>query len=174
MNQAYLVTGPESSGTCYLAQLLIDAGCTGRPGGPQPFDGPGYSIVIPEPRPQFVVVQRSLPHGGKWPDLHGNVLDLRRQGYGVTILILSRDQFCHELAQRAAEHSLSKAQHLLNVSAAWREVFSVVLGSAVEFVVVPYSSLGRWEYRHWLATHLALPGRFDAPYTDGDQKYLEA
>lgn len=173
MKRAYLVTGAESSGTCYLTRLLIYAGCAGKPGGPQPFDGPGYSIVVPEPKPNLVVVQRSLPHGEQWPDLKGNIGDLRRQGYFVTVLVLARDSFCQEKSHLAAGHSKSHRQFTDTLSLAWREVFAAVLGCTVDFIVVPYHSLGRPEYRKWLAAELGLPGQFEEPFADADTKYYE-
>lgn len=174
MRRAYIVTGAESSGTCFLTQLLLDAGCVGKAGGHQPYDATIYGVSIPEPRPSFVAVQRSIPHAQTWVNLGLIVDELRRCGYFVTMLLPVRDPHCQQQSQLTQHHAESVEQYTTNITAAWREAFAVILGRAVDFVVVPYQSLEREQCRRWLEQRLGLPDTMTTPFVDGDAKYLEA
>lgn len=169
--RAFLVCGPESSGNCYLTRLLCEAGCAGRGAGEQPFDGPGCSVVVPEPRPPLVAVVRSFPHGGTWPDLASQVQQLRDQGYRVMVLVTVRDQHSQFLSQLRAGHADSWPEYTSRYVRAYRDIFSGVLASGAAFLLVPYACLGRERYRDMLRGILELPGPFLEPFIDGDAKY---
>lgn len=168
--RAYLVCGPESSGNCYLTRLLVEAGCVGRGAGVQPFDGPGYSIEIPHPRPERIAIVRSLPHAGIWLDIEEQIRQLYHQGYRTTILVPIRDQYSQERSQLAAQHAHCRRDYLANQCRAYG-IICDILSAGFDFLFVPYACLGRPDYRVWLRDYLQLPGEFIEPFTDGDTKY---
>jgi hypothetical protein len=85
-NTAYLVLGPERSGTRLLTKLLMQAGCTGSNLHKQPLD----REIPPDAGP--LVWRRSFPHGKEWPVVSDLVQALARAGYhDVVALVMVRD-----------------------------------------------------------------------------------
>ena len=175
MNKAFLVTGPESSGTCYMTRLLIGSGCAGVAGGPQPFDGPEYSIAFPDGQelPPLLAIQRSMPHAGEWPDIADILKTLWEHEYDVTVLIMVRDGFSQEASYQRTFRTKTHAEYMSLIAHAWVKIFAgITRGLYPPFVVVPYQSLGCPHYRKWLADALGLPP-FVEPFIDGDAQYKE-
>src|SRR5215831_1955795 len=87
--KAFLVFGPESAGTKFLAGLLQDGGCHGSDTHEQPFDTWEFGNQTP------IVWRRSFPHTPYhlWPNIELDILKpLRAHGYSdVVILVISRD-----------------------------------------------------------------------------------
>src|SRR6266540_4276722 len=99
MKRAYLVLGPESSGTRFVTKLLIDAGCLGDGDHEQRLDKPGdqsrellEEALLPHDETP-IVWRRSYPHGGQWVDISQAVGQLRRKGYDVHAVVTTRDWF---------------------------------------------------------------------------------
>lgn len=153
MNQAYLVLGPESSGTRLVTKLLIDAGCFGDGGHEQRLDkeGDATKSLIEEARlPQDgpVVWRRSYPHGGSWVDISKAVVQLRRHGYKVTAVITTRDWF-PMIRSQIKEHSGHVNRYDTgeqNAQKAYRKIFAD-LPADVPFVMASYDSIGRFGRR---------------------------
>lgn len=92
--RAFLVIGPESSGTKFLTSLFLQAGCQGDKGHEQRWDR-----QVPTVSP--VVWRRSYPHGGEWPDLGAMMAQL--DGYEVRVIVIIRSlQFTVESRKRRA------------------------------------------------------------------------
>ena len=83
--RAYLVLGPEGSGTKLVTRLFVEAGCQGEWSHKQKFDREG-------PAGELVVVRRSYPHNGSWPNLKtlaGQLLE-----YEVRAVVMIRTYRC--------------------------------------------------------------------------------
>lgn len=168
---AVIVCGPESSGNRLLTSLLVQAGCKGCGHTSQPFDGPGFSLALPKDLPKKLVYFRSLPHGGVWIDLAADIGKLRSAGYNVSVLVTCRDQRAQELSQQQT-HERTASEYRANYRKAYLHAFSAIIATEAEYLMVPYSSLGRQSYRNWLCGQLGLPtGMMTLPFLDGDQKY---
>lgn len=76
--KAFLVVGPEGSGTYLLWEALASAGC-------------GIDI---EKKPENYTVRYSMPHAGKWIEVGFMMLGLIQRGYEVWPLIILRDWYC--------------------------------------------------------------------------------
>lgn len=133
--RAYLVLGPESSGTRLMTSLLIEAGCYGDAGHVQRWDK-----NLPDFEP-CIVWRRSLPHGGKWPDVGQLIARLQDSGYTVTAVIMSRDWHAMSRSQVDAGHTLDPAGAIANIQEAYRLIFEAINPTALRFELVNYESL---------------------------------
>lgn len=177
LRRAFVVVGPESSGNKHLTATLTAAGCAGQAptDGPQPFDGPGHAFVLPEVLPQQLAVMRSFPHGNQWPDLAAMVTTLREKEYTVTVLVMVRDGYAVERSHLGTGgHADSVEQSRGYVREAYRRIFAGLQAVDAEFLLVPYTSLGRAKYRRWLGERLGLDLSRGPEFRDGDAKYLAA
>lgn len=85
---AYLVVGPESSGTRLVTRILMAAGCGGSDKHRQPFD-----LEVPSGLSNLVW-RRSFPHRGVTPDLEDLVVKLNEAGYiDVSAVVTHRDMY---------------------------------------------------------------------------------
>jgi hypothetical protein len=96
--KAFLVVGPESSGTRMLTDALIKAGAFGHSGHVQEMDNLDFSG-----RPDLIVLRRSVPHGDQWPDLGEIIRSMTKAGYTVSPIVTYRDKdFCVQSQLRVA------------------------------------------------------------------------
>ena len=96
---AYLVLGPESSGTRLMTRILIAAGCAGYDGHDQVFD---TALPIADGRP--IVWRRSVPHRREWPEIGWMLRLLCEQGYTPRIVVMARDWYAMARSQASAGH----------------------------------------------------------------------
>ena len=137
--RAYLIAGPESSGTRMLTGMLVAAGCSGDAGDAQRWDSrPPRAAEHP-----VIVWRRSVPHGGEWPDLTGMCGELRAAGYGrLRMLVTVRDRFCLERSQPKRGHVHSAEAARANIERSYRHIFEHLLAMPeLPCVMVPYESL---------------------------------
>ena len=96
MKRAFLILGPESSGTKVAAKLFCLAGCQGDHGHLQRLDAFAEGASFPEEmKDKDIVFRRSVPHGGRMPDiveLQSKFLDV---GYNPKWVITVRDWYCN-------------------------------------------------------------------------------
>src|SRR6185437_14276821 len=85
--KAFLVIGPESSGTRMVTDSLIRAGAYGQPGHSQEMDDFSFTG-----RPEMIVFRRSVPHGDLWPDITRIVRQMIEAGYSVSPIVTYRDK----------------------------------------------------------------------------------
>src|SRR5580658_69529 len=99
--RAFLVVGPESSGTRMVTGALIKAGAYGQSGHAQEMDNLDFSG-----RPDLIVLRRSVPHGNVWPDLAQIVRRMNEAGYAVSSIVTLRDKdFCVQSQLRMARQN---------------------------------------------------------------------
>lgn len=135
---AFIVAGPESSGTRLLARVFLAAGCRGCAEHEQPFDAQLPPASLGDP----IVWRRSVPHN---VDLKPDLLSMRNQlqtaGYRVRLVIVSRDWRCaaHSQAKRGLASSYEHAIGRI------REATSHLLVQAIagfeDYLIVSYDNL---------------------------------
>jgi len=133
--KAFLVLGPESSGTRLVTRCLIAAGCQGWGDHAQGFDtsldGAG----------DLIVWRRSLPHGSQWPDLRQMLLALRCHGYDVRVLVIVRSHYCTVRSQIRARHVENQSQAERNIAQAMCRIVSFVSESNLPVRYVTYEEV---------------------------------
>lgn len=134
MSRAFLVLGPESSGTRLLTRVLISAGCLGNDGHEQVFD-----LGLPAPNGTPIVWRRSVPHRHTPLDLPALLRSLA--GYDVSAVITTRDWRAMAQSQVAAPHASSLEQARAQISEAYLSIFSQLKDTRLPFTVASYESL---------------------------------
>lgn len=138
--KAFLVLGPESSGTRLVTQCLVAAGCDGDSSHEQRFDRPSNLGQAGNP----IVWRRSLPHGHGWPDLDFLLRALWLYGYqDIQVIALVRTHYCSVRSQVHGEnrHAGSYQQAERNIAAAIRRIASFVLENNLPVRWVTYESI---------------------------------
>ena len=135
MKKAYLIFGPESSGTRMLTQIMIASGCIGDPDHRQRWDQ-----KLPETEP-LIVWRRSLPHGGKMPNIQHMVDGLRANGYEVSALVILRDIHACASAQVRRGHAGSLVEAVSAIMNAWRYAAHFLEQARVPHLFITYESL---------------------------------
>ena len=135
--RAYLVLGPESSGTRLMTRLLIAAGCHGSA---EHFDQP-FDAGVPEDGPPLVVWRRSVPHNREWPPIGSMVIELMAAGYQVHAVVMTRDWYCMARSQVRAGHVDWAGQAYANLRQAYPHIFGSLGRLGVGFTVISYESL---------------------------------
>lgn len=67
-----------------LAEAFVSAGCTYC-------DKDDIHEFLSEKQPNLLVVRRSLPHAGEWPDIHKLYKDILIKNYGIKVLCITRE-----------------------------------------------------------------------------------
>lgn len=139
--RAFLVLGPESSGTRLMTQILINAGCAGSAEHEQPFDDENYDLY----QHDSIVWRRSVPHNRKPLDLPGMVSRLHYAGFlgrDIRAIVMTRDLHCMVQSQvRDFQHAPSEHVSESRIRESYKSIFSQTANSGLWFVVVPYESL---------------------------------
>lgn len=169
MKRAYLVLGPESSGTRLATRLLMSAGCTGDDGHTQQFD-----VMLPR-MTSLIVWRRSVPHDNKWPHIVGMVAALRANDYQVQAVVTTRDWQATILSQITNRLVKDQVEAAANLQRAYRHIFGELEACETPFVVLSYDSLVQrpQQVMRYLARHLALERTPAVEVYDGNAKYLE-
>lgn len=138
MRRAFLVVGPESSGTKLFTRILIAMGCWGDDGDAQRLDK-GF----PTNGPDCIVWRRSFPCQQKWPVMNRIFLDLQGADFRkVTCFVTSRDWTAMASSQVKRGHVGNLKQAEINIQRAYLEIFSALrLWSTHEFEIVNYEAL---------------------------------
>lgn len=134
MLDAYLVLGPESSGTRMMTRLLMASGCIGDGDHEQRWDKEPPAGETP------IVWRRSVPHKGEWPSIDLMTHRLRERNYTVYAVVTSRDWTATVLSQiEHWGHTWETA--LSNIRTAYPYIFSSLLKFQVPYVMVNHESL---------------------------------
>ncbi len=100
MKKAFLVLGPESSGTRFITKLLINAGCFGDSDHDQRLDIlEDRERINEEELPHDdtpIVWRRSYPHRGIFADIGNPIRQLRQIGYDVRAVIMTIPQCLYQ------------------------------------------------------------------------------
>lgn len=146
MKQAFFILGAEGSGTRMLTQAFIEAGCRGSAEHRQPMDDLDFRY----PDEQPIVFHRSLPHGGKWPDLREIADRMAECGYDIVPIFSYRKTdylVAHQLRtdrEHEGEPVPAYADHPEDVQMHLRLAMNQAYGLAAwvnhPLVVVPYEA----------------------------------
>lgn len=163
MKRAYVVLGPESSGTRLVGKILAGLGCEGDILMRQ------WNLWLPMEE-KLAMIRWSFPHAKKWPDIEETNRELGQRGYQVRHVIMTRDY--RAMAQSQVEHrhvkTMEQAKH--NIIEGYRRIFSSALQKPT---IVNYDSLVKRprSFIAWLADELKLSGKVDMHITDETRKY---
>jgi LPS sulfotransferase NodH len=167
MRRAYLVLGPESSGSRMLTEALVAAGLYGDAGHVQRLDTMDLADG-----PDGIVWRRSLPHGEDWPAVEALVAQLRAAGYAVTALVILRQREITAESQVRAGHSPNMATATAKVDKATVAAWTGLAAAGLVPVAVCYEAFTASEaVRAALFTSLGL----EVPaldFRDENAKYL--
>jgi hypothetical protein len=151
--QAFVVVGPESSGNRFMVRLLVASGCQDND------------------TKDKLAFHRSFPHGKNWPDLNTIIKDLRTANYNPKLLIMVREGYANGLSQISQNHVRNIQDAEKHYKDAYRSIFRSVVEMDADFLVVPYSSLGRRRFLEWLFGQLKLTVPDEKIFVDADNKY---
>lgn len=140
---AILVLGPESSGTRLVTRILIKAGCLGSDEHIQKWDDAEF------PSPEHpIVFRRSVPHGGKWPDIQQYIEQLRQKGYYVQAVVTARDWHAACKSQMHHHHVKNEDEGYKNLKNVYPYVFKTLDHFQVPYIMINYESI--------IANHLSI------------------
>lgn len=151
--RAYLVIGPESTGTRLLTRVLIAAGCRGDAGHEQAFDAPGPVSADSHP----VVWRRSVPHRHTW--LTAADIRAKLPGRRLTALVTVRDWHATVESQLRAPHVATRDEARANIQRAESHIHGIIRALApVAHYTVTYEALVARpvDVQRWLAAELGL------------------
>jgi len=134
--RAFLVLGPESSGTKLFTEILIGAGCNGDAVNEQRWDEKLPVFGIDDP----VVWRRSVPHGEKYPDIVSMVEELRDVGCQVFAYVTTRD-WPSMLSSRVNAGIINRETSLQRAQWAYLHIFAELKGLRVPFAMVSYEGV---------------------------------
>lgn len=163
--KAFLVVGPESSGTKFVTKLFLKAGCEGDPWHEQRLDHH-------DPDSDLIVFRRSYPHGGRWPDLREIVNRFQRLGFEVRVVAIVRSlQFTMASRRKHAGGDVRgrAVKGFQQIGSQWAE-------SGIDGVWITYEALVAHPKHtiHWLMDWCGLPIPKGVKIKDGNLKYVEA
>jgi hypothetical protein len=142
MRKAFLVLGPEASGTRMLTEAFCKLGVFGDAGHEQRLDDLNFAAA-----PDSIVFRRSLPHGGNgtrhWPAVGALATCLRGAGYRVIPVLILRDQEVTVQSQLRATHVESAESARANLEFAVRHVYIELAKVGLWPMVVSYESFVR-------------------------------
>ena len=126
---AYLVFGPESSGTRMITQALCAYGCAGSFQHEQEFD----SFLLPPPV-QHIVWRRSFPHAKQWPVTESFVNAVQNAGFTAVFVIVSRDFHSAVQSQIKWGHVQTEQQAKANI----RKAQTMIMGAVSRYSEIEY------------------------------------
>lgn len=148
-NRAFIVVGPESSGTFLITKLLIDAGCFGDGGMQQRLDLPNggteclNATMLPADGSP-IVWRRDLCSRAIWPNLAVMVEQLRKYHYEPTIIVVVRDWWPIAMTQRrqmiSDDIEYDHKMFMVSTGDAYRRIFAT-MPETVKFIMASYESI---------------------------------
>lgn len=164
--RAFLVVGAESSGTRYMAKVLVTCGCEGSDQHEQPFD---HSL---DGAGKLIVWRRSLPHAGDWPNLQHMIQTLRQRDYDVAAVVTVRDTEAIVASQLRAPHTSSREQSLQNIQSAYTKIFSALAETKLPYELAIYEAMASdAAVLPAMLRRLGLNAAELPPFVDGNAKY---
>lgn len=168
MKTAYLVIGPESSGTRMMTKILIKAGCAGDSGHIQRWDTQpllGNNIVW----------RRSVPHAGHSLSSVRFANLAKSQGYTPVLIIMNRDW--HAAAQSKVSQSLAVDYNsaLLAIASAYNFLYEGLNKTDYKFITVSYESLVQRPMKvlKQISLFTKLPINTNYKIKDGNAKWFK-
>lgn len=170
--RAFIVLGPESSGTRLFTSILIAGGCHGSAEHVQPIDDPDYDISPYE----NVVWRRSVPHGGQELDMQALIERLNRhEKREITVVVVRRDLDCNAKSQVAWGHSsdyVTACEKVKSSQATIEKAIAFALGDQ-DKIKVDYDGFVKDPVRAQRAlwSLLGLPGGVPVEIRDENKKW---
>lgn len=140
MRRAFIVTGPEATGTKLVTQILLAAGCHGDPGNHQWILRALKDSLGVESDP--IVLRVSMPHGLEWLDIGDIIWHLKCLAYTPRVIVTARDWFATGASQiHEQTHAFSPEHSQRKRERAYKDIFAALLLTALPYCVVTYESL---------------------------------
>lgn len=165
--RAFLVLGPESSGTRLVTEMLIVGGCVGNSGHEQAFDDQPFGDH------DVVVWRRSEPHF-----LHRESLDLgamleRCDGRDVTAVVTTRESIAVASSLVAKGAACDLADGVRRIRDAYTRIFTQLADWGVPFVITTYETFILYPVaaQRALWQLLELPGGHPVAVRDENRKH---
>jgi len=134
---AFLVFGPECSGTRLWTRLLVEAGCIGDYTHEQRWDAAWPTEESP------IVWRRSVPHDRRWPDITAKVRHLRARDYRVRAVVTHRDWSATAASQIRHGYAADEGQAMRHIQRAMAQILNELWNSVTPYEIVSYESLVR-------------------------------
>lgn len=177
--KAFIILGPESSGTRYMTRLFIQAGCYGDRGHSQRLDKyiPEVSEGIVKDH-KALVWRRSLPHGSGgdkgFPDIVHMKRTLEFAGYDAYAIVMVRDWSCM-LQSQVDKRSRVGDYHTAsqNTREAYNRIFMAMHFESIPYFMVTYESMlnKRAVVRLFIESFALPPPQVNFKIVDGNEKY---
>lgn len=136
MKKAFIIVGPESSGTRMLTRLFVESGSCGSDQHDQLFDH-----VFPSSEDN-IVWRRSIPHGGiKEPNVEEMYKHLVDKGYSVILIIINRDIICTVNSQINNNHVSTEIDSIKNIQDSFVFIFDLIKKLNIKYFLINYESL---------------------------------
>lgn len=167
--KAFLVFGPESSGTRFFTSVLIKAGCNGDNSHDQKWDHQN-------PHGDLIVWRRSFPHFAEriYEDIPKMVAQLKNLGYCVNAFVTTRDWKSMLDSQLSVPHIRNLEEGLNNLQRAYPYIFSSLASLDVPFVVVSYEAILLYKHEYLKETLATFGLDYnEVEIKDGNSKYYK-
>lgn len=155
--KAFLVVGPEGSGTYLLWEALASAGC-------------GIDI---EERPELYTVRYSLPHAHEWPDLLDITGEIEERGYSIQPLIILRDYYCTIMSVLRRDKDISFPAVELNMSNALWKIGQLASNYPYTIYITYEAFCQNERFRRWLFCNRLGLSEPDIEIKYANEKYYE-
>lgn len=143
MKRAFIVVGPESSGTRVLTRLLIALGCWGDGGHYQPLDRQirERKVSLVKSGDKDIVFRRSIPHSGKYPDIVDIANVFLRAGALPILIVTTRNWPCMALSQVKNRHARSVEEAYGKIRKAEKIIAEDIERGGLSYLKVHYDFL---------------------------------
>lgn len=149
--RSFFVVGPESTGTRMLMRALILSGAYEDNDKWDVGNSPDFMDITAD----TIAVHRSLPHGQNWPDLQDLLVAIRKGGYEVIPLMMTRDINATMKSQVKRDYVINERHALLRINTA----YEIIMRNLHKVTPVSYEAFCFNEnFRKWLfVEHLNMP-----------------
>lgn len=174
MRKAYLIVGPESSGTRVVTRLFVEIGCVGGFTHHQPLDKfvQGGGGIEQHGEDARFVFRRSVPHNLSWPDLGDIDKRFKEHGCETLWIVLVRDWYAlaHSKARQGHTKALDEAYGKLVPQ--YNHIFKCILENDLNYILLstslmfvhPVRALRRLEEMTGLTFRKDTPKDVEAKY----------
>ena len=167
MRKAIFVVGPESSACRMITNYFVRGGYSGDHGHSQPWDDMDFRNY-----PDRIVFRRSVPHGGRWPDIVGILQKMQMANYTPYGIFTWRDPRCMALSQVKAGHSGDTNEALDKIAKAVVHIDTAFEEIGWRPTPVHYEAFVKNEhYRRALSGLFTFVGSPTFEVYDGNNKY---
>ena len=160
--QAFLILGPESSGTRLHAKILKANGVFGGDGHYQKLDTMDRGLLVGH---ETAFLRRSFPHGGLTHPVSPHILDLF-EGYPITVIVTMR-------AWKYLLNSSSQIKTAEQAAERYRQIFDWIFRNNLKYVMSSMEALiaHPGAQQAWLFETLGLPFQKVIEIRDCNSKY---